>query len=160
MLLNRKPNNHCRQGFTLVEVMVSFFIFGLIVSGLVYGYVQVNRMSEFSSMSLAAQWFATQGLEEAKSVQFPSVRLTNGVAGADDPHWTVSGYTNLPAQVNTLDVPTTGALILVTNYVKVMNVMTNLGLNLRQIRSDAVWQFPLDNIVYTNTAITIRAPDQ
>ena len=43
-----------RAGFTLIEILIAFLIFGMTVSGLIYGYVQANRMAEFSSMSLAA----------------------------------------------------------------------------------------------------------
>ena len=55
MRLRWSPRVRHRLGSTLAEVMVSLVIFGMVVSGLIYGYVQVNRMAEFSSMSLAAQ---------------------------------------------------------------------------------------------------------
>src|SRR5208282_4180130 len=65
MFLHRMPVRNRRLGFTLAEVLISVLIFGMVVGGLIYGYVQVNRMAAFSSMSLAAQSFASQGLEEA-----------------------------------------------------------------------------------------------
>ncbi len=58
MILHLAPQNDQRSGFTLAELLVSFFIFGLVVSGLIFVYVQVNRLAEFSSMSLAAQSYA------------------------------------------------------------------------------------------------------
>ena len=61
---NKKPQSF---GFSLIEVLISLVAFGLVISGLVYGYVQINRMAEWSSMSLAAQSWASQGLEEIKS---------------------------------------------------------------------------------------------
>jgi len=151
-----------RSGFTLAEVMVSFAIFGLVIGGLIYGYVQVNRMAAFSSMSLAAQSYASQGLEEAKSVQYNYVRWPNTNADQYDPYWTPAslGYTNLPPQTNTLDVLWGGGAVYITNFVSVVSVQTSNNLPLRQIRSDAVWTFPLDGVLYTNTAITLRAPDQ
>ena len=168
MLLRCKPKNNLRLGFTLVECLISFFIFGMMVGGLIYGYVQINRMAEFSSMSIAAQSFASQGLEEARSVQFSYVRWPNTNADQFDPFWTVNGTTNLTPQVNTLDVPTSGAPIYVTNFVTVTSACTNLiaanaplgSSPLRQIRSDCVWTFPLTGQLCTNTAISLRAPDQ
>ena len=65
--------------------------------------------------------------------------------------------------IDTLDVPTTGAPIYVTNYVTITYILTNLYPNLpalRQIRSDVVWTYPLTGQLCTNTAITLRAPDQ
>jgi hypothetical protein len=146
---------------------VSFFIFGLVVSGLIYGYVQVNRLAEWSSMSLAAQSYASQGLEQAKSAQWNYVRWPNtnfGPGTGDELGFPASiGYTNLPPVTDTLDVPTSGSPIYITNFVTIMNVLTNLSPDkpfMRQIRSDCVWTFPLDGSLCTNTAIGFRAPDQ
>ena len=55
-----------RAGFTLIEILIAVVIFGMLSSGLIYGYVQANRMAEWSSMSLAAQSYASQGLEQAR----------------------------------------------------------------------------------------------
>lgn len=167
MILQLAPKNGTRLGFTLVEVLVAFFVFGLVVSGLIFGYVQVNRLAEFSSMSLAAQSYASQGMEQAKSAQWDYVRWpqTNyGPGTGDELGFPPSiGYTNLPPVVDTLDVPTSGMPIYITNYVTITNIFANLNLSyitLRQIRSDCVWTFPLTGQLCTNTAITLRAPDQ
>lgn len=165
MILHWKPKKNRRQGFTLGEILVSFCILGLVMSGLMYGYVQINRMAEFSSMSLAAQSFASQGLEQARSVTWDYVRWPNTNANQFDPFWTPPsiGYTNLPPEVSYMDVPTTGALISVTNFVSVTSVCTNLNPQnppLRQILCYCVWTFPLDGTVCTNTAVSLRAPDQ
>ena len=53
--------------YALGEVLLAFAIISLVFAGLIYGYVQANRMSEFSSMSLAAQSFAAQGAEQARA---------------------------------------------------------------------------------------------
>ena len=167
MLLHWTPKNNHRRGFTLAEVMVSFFIFGLVVSGMIYGYVQINYMAEWSSMSLAAQSYASQGLEQARSAQWNYVRWPNtnfGPGTGDEIGFLPSvGYTNLPPSINTLDVPTTGAPIFVTNYVTITNILSYLNPSnppLRQIRSDCVWTFPLSGKLCTNTAVAYRAPDQ
>lgn len=166
MLLHWKPNKkHHRMGFTLGEVLVSFFIFSLVISGLIFGYSQVNRMAEFSSMSLAAQSFAEEGLEQMRSAQWDYVRWPNtnyGFGSGDDLGFPVgSSYTT--QIVDTLDVPTTGAPINVTDYVTVAYVLTNLNPTLpplRQITCNVVWTYPWDGTLCTNTAISLRAPDQ
>jgi hypothetical protein len=64
-----------------------------------------------------------------------------------------------------MDIPTTGTQIFITNYITistVTNIVSGVTLNvpLRQIRADCVWVFPMDGRLCTNTAITLRAPDQ
>ncbi len=165
MFLNWKPKQHHRLGFTLGEVLVSFFVFSLALSGLIFGYTEINRMAEFSSDSLAAQSFATEGLEQARAAQWDYVRWPNtnfGINTGDDLGFLMgaSYTTNI---IDTLDVPTTGAPIYVTNYITITYVLTNSFGNLpalRQIRSDVVWTYPLSGKLCTNTAITLRAPDQ
>jgi len=166
MLMHWTPKQNQRRGFTLAEVMMAFLAFGLVISGLMYGYVAANRMAEMSSMSLAAQSFALQGLEEAKSVQWNYVRWPSTNADQNDPFWTPPsvGVTNLPAQVDVLDVPTTGTPIYVTNLVTVTDINSSYFVNsnspIRQIVCNCIWTFPLDGKLVTNTAICLRAPDQ
>lgn len=167
MQLYRTQKCRPRQGFTLSEVLISLAILSLVLSGVIYGYVQVNRMAEFSSMSLAAQSCASQGLEQARSAQWDYVRWPNtnyGPGTGDELGFSPTmGSTNLPPVVDTLDVPTTGAPIPITNYISITYVLTSLNPSnppLRQIRSDCVWTYPLDGTLCTNTAIGLRAPDQ
>jgi len=162
-----KVSKRSELAFSLAEVLVSLLVFSLVISGMIYGYTQVNRLAEFSSMSLAAQSYASQGLEQAKSAQWDYVRWPNtnyGPGTGDELGFSPSmGSTNLPPVVDTLDVPTTGAPIPITNFVTITYVLTSLNPGnppLRQIRSDCVWTYPLDGTVCTNTAISLRAPDQ
>jgi hypothetical protein len=154
------------RGFTLAECLISFFIFGMVVSGLIYGYVQINRLAEFSSMSLAAQSYASQGVEMIKSAQWDYIRWPNtnfGPGTGDELGFLPGTVTNLPPEVDTMDVPTTGGAIYVTNYISISYVLTNwcpANPPLRQIRADCVWTFPLTGKLCTNTAIVMRAPDQ
>jgi Tfp pilus assembly protein PilV len=165
MFIHWHPRKRGRLGFTLGEVLVSLFIFTLVVAGLIFGYSQINRMAEYSSMSLAAQSFASEGLEQMRSAQWNYERwpVTNyGASTGDDLGFPAGGSytTNI---VDTMDVPTTGAPIYVTNYITVTYVLTNLCPALpawRQIRSDVVWAYPWDGTLATNTAIALRAPDQ
>jgi type II secretory pathway pseudopilin PulG len=160
-----EPRECRRQGFTLNEVLLSFFIFAMVTSGLVYGYVQVNRIAEYSSMSLAAQSYASEGLELAKSAQWNYVRWPNtnyGMGTGDELGFPVGGSYQT-TNVDTMDVPTSGTPIYVTNYITVTYVLTSLYPNnppMRQIRSDCVWALPMTGLLCTNTAIALRAPDQ
>ena len=132
------------------------------VAGLCEGYVQANRMAEWSSMSLAAQSYADQGLEQARSAQwnYEQYPVATG-PGTDDelPPTTNSlgAVTNI-LRTDTLDVPTSGDPIYVTNYINVTQLSTSPPL--RQICSFCVWTFPLDGTLCTNTVITQRAPDE
>jgi type II secretory pathway pseudopilin PulG len=142
------------DAFTLMEVMIGFFIFGLVISGMIYGYVQANRLAEWSSMSLGAQSYALQGLERARSAKWDTQVWPQNVGpGTGDWLGTTNWY-----EVDTNDVPAKGTPLLLTNYIYITCVSTNPPL--RQIRSDAVWRFPLTGKAYTNTVITLRAPDQ
>ncbi len=150
-------------GFTLIEVLIAFGIFAVVTSGLIYGYVQANRTATWSSWSLAAQSIASQGLERARSAQWDSQMFppTNGLGTPDEwpPLTNASGVVLATVDTNcTMDVPSTGQLIYVTNYIYVSTVSS--APPLRMIRSDCVWTFPLTGQLATNTAITLRAPDQ
>jgi len=151
------------NAFTLVEVMIGFCIFGMVTSGMIYGYVQANRIAEWSSQSLAAMSYASQGMEQMRSAQWCAEEFSTGsgqgttdvllMTNQPDGSW---GYwTN---QVDSLDIPTTGAPIYVTNYLYVTSISTNPPL--RRIVSQVVWTFRLTGELFTNTIITLRAPDQ
>jgi type II secretory pathway pseudopilin PulG len=159
-----KNRTHC-AGFALVEIVVSFAILGMAMSGLIYGYVQANRIAEWSSMSLAAQSSASQGAERARAANWRprDYPMTNGPGTMDELPPSSNGqpvFTN----VDYFDIPTKGDPSSsdfnswVTNYVWVTNISVNPPLRL--IRSDAVWTFPLTGKVCTNSIILLRAPDQ
>jgi hypothetical protein len=61
-------------------------------------------------------------------------------------------------EVDTLDIPTTGAPIPITNYLIVKQIQDSPPL--RQIISRVVWTFSLTGQPFTNTIVTLRAPDQ
>ncbi|HWY31888.1 MAG TPA: type II secretion system protein [Candidatus Acidoferrum sp.] len=151
-------------GFTLVEILVALFVFMMVSSGIIYGYVQANRMVQWSSISLAAQSFASQGAEQARAANWNpnGYPMTSNFPGAFDelaPTNEVFSGSNY-----VLDVPSKGApgssdfCFYVTNYVTVTSLSVNP--NLRQIRSDAVWRFYLTGTLYTNTTIILRTSNQ
>jgi prepilin-type N-terminal cleavage/methylation domain-containing protein len=151
-------------GFTLIEVLIAFTIFVLATSGLIYGYLQCNRTATWSSWSLAAQSIAAEGLERARAAQWNELQPAPYVSGpgtGDEWPPTTNGTGAVVPVLDTncmLDVPSTGLPIYVTNYITITTY--SVAPPLRQIRSDCVWNFPLTGQLCTNTAITLRAPDQ
>ena len=157
---NASVTGRPRQAFTLIEVLIAFLVFGMLSAGLLYGYVQANRIAEWSSMSLGAQSYASQGMEQVLAAKWDT--QANGQITADMlPPISFTQATNLTPQIDTNDVPQSGAPLLLTNYISISYVpgWTN-GPYLRQIRSDVVWVFPMTKKIFTNTMITLRAPDQ
>jgi len=164
---NKKSRTHC-AAMTMPEVLISLVIMALVMAGLIMGYVQANRMAEFCSMTLAAQSYASQGLEQARSAQWNSQIWppTNGPGTGDElpPTTNGSGMLVPMVQTNTMDIPAVGDPsatnfpFWVTNYITVSSVSDNP--KVRQIRSDAVWTFPLTGQRYTNSVVTLRAPDE
>jgi len=155
-----QKRRHGSAGFTLVEVLISVVIFTMVISGVIYGYVQANRMAEWSAMSLAASSFASQGAEQARAADWRpwDWPTTNGPGTMDE--LPLTNY----MQVDFMDVPSKGApnaadsAFWMTNYVRVTAYSANPPL--RQIRSDCVWTFPPSGKRITNTVIVLRGPDQ
>lgn len=166
MLASHQTTARCRTrvqsaAFSLIELLVSILIFGMMISGLIYGYVQTNRLAEWSAMSYAAQSYALQGLEQVRSAQWD----TSSLYGGDDiPVPTVAPYYTNFVQTDIMDVPVTGAPISIINSITLINAplaaTINSSVKLRQVRSDCIWTFPLTGQTFTNTVITFRAPDQ
>jgi prepilin-type N-terminal cleavage/methylation domain-containing protein len=152
-------------GFTLVETLIALFVFGLVMSGVLYGYVQINRMAEWSSMSLAVQSAAASGAERARAADWRprDYPVTNGPGTMDElppaagggPVFTYVDFMDIPIKG---DPASTNFSFWITNCVYVSNISTNPPL--RQIQSVCFWTFPLTGQGYTNTVILLRAPDQ
>jgi prepilin-type N-terminal cleavage/methylation domain-containing protein len=140
------------QGFTLAEVVMSLAIASLSFSGVIYGYVLTSNQAQWSSCSLAAQSLATQGVEQARAAKWDPQAW---------PSIDELGTTNFTT-VSQLDVPVAGGNILfATNFISVNTASTVPPL--RQLRADCVWRVPsgaMTHGIYTNTVITLRAPDQ
>lgn len=135
------------QGFTLVEVVITIAIVGLVIHGTVIGYIYSAQRAEWSAYSLAAQSLAMQSVEQARAAKW------------DPQAWPVVdelGTTNF-VQITVLDVPVTGNPVYATNYVRVSTVSTNPVL--RELRTDCVWRLT-NRGPFTNSVVTLRAPDQ
>lgn len=136
-----------RSGFTLAEVVISMAILTIVIEGVIYGYVTSARRAEWSAHSLAAQSLALQGMEQARAAKW------DPQAWPPVDELAPTNYT----QAGTLDIPVSGQPQYATNYISVAVVSANPPL--RQIRADCVWEF-MSRGLFTNTAITLRAPDQ
>jgi prepilin-type N-terminal cleavage/methylation domain-containing protein len=152
-------------GFTLVEILMSLAVFTLVSSGIIYGYVQVNRNVQWTAISLAAQSFATQGVEQLRAANWNprGYPMSSNYLGAFDEMAAPTNYV-VGGTSNILDVPIKGTpnstnfAFFVTNYLSISNLLINPPL--RQIRVDAVWNFYVTGKTYTNTAILLRTADQ
>ena len=168
MLTQTKHPSDCGEaGFSLGEVLVAFAVLMMVFSGLIYGYVQANRMSEWSSMSLAAQSFAAQGAEQARAADWrprdwPQATGFGTMDELGPINASVSYQTNI---VGIMDVPIKGSptnsdfAFFMTNHVTVSQYCSG-NPPVRQIRSDCIWTFPLTGAVQTNTVILLRGADQ
>lgn len=153
------------SAFTLAELLIVFLLLGMVVSGLIYGYVQANKIAQWSAMSLAVQSYASQGAEQARAADWrprdptPSSGATNGPGTRDE-----LPPQALAPQINFMDIPaqgnpaSTNFAFWVTNQVTVTDVSLNPPL--RQIFSVCTWTFPLTGLQFTNTVVLLRAPDQ
>lgn len=148
--LEQTAGQRTRTAFSLVEVMVSVVAFALVAAGAVYGFAQADRNAEWSSMSLAAQSAASEGLERVRSATWETEATSDTTA--DD----LPAPTNI-TQTSVMAVPATGKNI--TNFISVTiaNVFANGNPPLRQIIAKDGWQFPLTGKWFTNTVVTQRA---
>jgi Tfp pilus assembly protein PilV len=157
--------------FTLAEVLISVVIMTLTMGGILAGYVQANRVAEWSSMSLAAQSLAAQGLEQARCAQWNSQQYPVPIASGTGDQLYVTNVvgatwsTNLCQSTNSaalaayaLDVPASGSPFYATNIITLTTI--SVAPPLRMLRSDCIWTFPLTQKIFTNTMVTYRAPDQ
>ena len=134
---------------TLVEVVVALAIAGLIVGGIVSGYVYCTTSAVKAELAQAANARAMQRIEEARSAR-----------------WDTSSYpvvdelvaTNFPDEIVTLDLPGTNTSG-TSATIRTTIAQASLAPPLRKIHVDCIWQFRGDESV-TNSIETIRSPDQ
>jgi len=147
-------------GFSLGEVLVAFGVLMMVFSGLIYGYVQANRMAEFSSMSLAAQSYASQGAEQARAADWrprdwPQASGFGTMDELPPTNYIFPGIMDVPIKGSPTN---TDFAFFITNYIYITKYSDNPPV--RQIRSDCIWKFPLTSTIYTNTVILLRGADQ
>ena len=124
--------------FTLVEVVMSIAILALVMAGMIFGYVQTNHRAEWSSMSLDAQSFAAEAIEQVRAAQW----ALNGGTATNQLQLLPLSYT----RTNTMLIPSTGKL---TNVLTTVTISPNLYANdnppLRQFTCSMRLVFPGQN---------------
>jgi len=162
------------DAFSLVEALFAITILALSIGGIVYGYAQVTRLAQWSSMSEAAQSYALQGMEQARAAQWNPWDYTTNTGPWSENQITVP---SVITQQDLLDIPIKGnpfstnaggaftnTAFFATNYITITQVTNYQGgafaANLRQIRSVCYWTFPYTGRQFSNTVITLRASDE
>jgi prepilin-type N-terminal cleavage/methylation domain-containing protein len=135
------------DGFTLAEVVVTIAILAIVIEGVVFGYIRAAERAEWSAHSLAAQALASQAMEQVRAAKWypQSWPAVDEMPPAD--------Y----QRTNVLDFPSSGSALLATNFISITTVSVDPPL--RQVRTDCVWRF-FRRGLFTNTLVTLRAPDQ
>ena len=159
-----KPNGHggspegvCRirptqntAAFTLVEVVISMVVVGIMMGGLVSLYTQSAIRAEWSAYSLAGQMMALRGLEQTRAAQWDP----RAAAPKDE-----LVATNFPTVVEVLDLGSTGtSATFATNVTTIRTLSTSPPLKAIQVQ--CIWSFPWRGGIFTNSIFTYRAPDQ
>lgn len=124
-------------------------LLGIMVTGVVAGFMQTEKQAEWSAYSLAAQTLAMQPIEQARAAKW-------------DPYAypAVNDLTSMPRiTTNVLDIPISGTnfIVYATNRIGIRLVSTIPPL--MEIAVTNTWTF-LNRGVFTNTVVTYRAPDQ
>lgn len=151
-LRNRSAVGSIRDAaaFTLVEVVVSMLVVGIMMAGLVSLYTQSAMRAEWSAYSLAGQMMALRGLEQTRAAKWDpraSPSVDELVA------------TNFPQVVDVLDLgPAGGSTTYATNVTTIQTISTSPPLKLVEVRS--IWAFRWRGGIFTNSVFTYRAPDQ
>ena len=156
------------SAFTLMEVVFSVFICGLVFSGIVQCYTLSAERAQWAGYSMAAQALAIQQLEQARSGVWEPSGSRNELTNLnllsrayDSSTSTMRGYS-----ISILDVPISGTNVVpATNFVTVrlvnLNNTTNPPVQVQLVRVDTVWPFQAfgRNRLHTNTLVTYVAPD-
>lgn len=138
-----------KDAFSLTELVVSLAVTGVMLGGVVNGFLQSATQAEWSGYSLAAQAQAIRGMEQSRAAKWDP----NAYPPVDQ---VVS--TNFPMAVEVLDIPrVSGNISYATNFVTVTTISDDPPLKMIQV--ECTWRF-MNRGVFTNTVITYRAPDQ
>ncbi|MBU6411249.1 MAG: hypothetical protein KGR98_12760 [Verrucomicrobia bacterium] len=142
-------HSRTEAGFTLIEVLFASVLLILLGGGILYGYFQAARTTDWQAHSLAAESMAMERLEQTRAASWdtkatpPVDQLVNA---------------NFPVLVQALNLPVVGTNYAdATDYTAISTV--SVSPPLRMIQVDCVWQFT-DGKIYTNTVVTYRSPDQ
>ena len=140
---------------TLIEVVVSLAIAGLMVAGIVAGYIFCNTSTVKDSLYMAANAKAMERLEETRGAIWAPYR-------AQPVDELVA--TNFPDEPNVaLDMSGSSSTVtLATLHTEISQISPSPSSPssppVRRIHVDCIWQF--NGVVITNSIETCRAPDQ
>lgn len=123
-------------------------IAAMTVAGIIQGYTQSSKRAEWSGYSLAAQALATQRLEQTRACRWDTETGVDQLVSA-----------NFPSQTLLLDIPVVGTNAVYATNVTTITVISATAPQLRMIRVDCTWRFPITGRVFTNTVATYRSPD-
>ncbi len=108
--LNLKKVRRNKKGFSLVEVILSISLFGIVSLGLASGLVVSIQNSELSSYRTGAIFLAEEGLEAIRSIRdIDYSNLTDGSYGLSlaGSNWVTSGSSDLNGEyVRSVDIST------------------------------------------------------
>jgi len=136
------------SGFVLAEVVISSGLAAVLITGLVFGYLQTAAQAEWSAYSLAAQSLAQERVEQGRA----SAWNPFAVPPIDE---LVSS--NFPVQMKILDMPSSGTnVVRAVSFTTIATISTNPPL--RMIKVDCIWSF-MDRGMFTNSVVTYRGPD-
>lgn len=166
----RFRSSRSQAGFNLIEVVMAAAIIALVYGMIIKVYIQSGMRAQWTGYSLAAQSLATEQVEQARCAlwdpamgpgydQITQINLSLRSYNITNQTWT--GYTT-----GILDVPyAITNYTMATNYVSIQLLYLNNSptppVQVHVIRVDTVWPFfyRATNLYFTNTAITILAPD-
>ena len=140
-----------RAGMTLIEVVMALLITGLMIAGIVTGYIYCATSAIKAGLAQAANAKALERMEQTRSAQ-----------------WDISSYpvidqlvaSNFPDEAVTLDMPgTNSACTLATIRTTIAQISTTPQPQVRMVHVDCIWQFRGSEWI-TNSIETCRAPDQ
>ncbi len=143
-----------RAGMTLVEVVVALAITGLMVAGIVEGYIFCTTSTVKDSLYMAANARAMERLEETRSAIWAPYRAQQ-----------VDELTtnNFPDTNIVLDLSASSSTpTLATLHTDISQISPSssspLSPPVRRVHVDCIWQF--QGVEITNSIETCRAPDQ
>lgn len=161
-----KPRAGQREGFTLVEVVMSVALLTLLFGGILTAYIQTARQAEWAGYSLAAQAISIHQIEQARSAVWDYSINKNELTNLNLTAWSYNSSTKVGTGRTTrvLDIPISGTNIVVaTNFVtvKLLNVGGLTNVQVQMISVDTVWPFlTLRGIkLFTNRTATYFGPD-
>ena len=144
-----RANIRKRSAFSLIEVVTSTAIAGIVIGGSIYGYVSAAQRAEWAAYSLAANSLAMQRVEQTRAAKWDPL----GFPPVDE-----LIATNFPAQINMLDIPISKTnIVYATNFTTITTITDNPPL--KMIRVACAWKF-MNRGPFTNVVVTYRAPDQ